>query len=280
MSDRKNQQIIVRGGGDIATGTIHKLHRAGYPVLVLETGFPSAIRRHVAFSEAVYDGVSEVENIRCIHVKDYAEAKNVWEQGDIPLLVDPECKILNEVRPWALVDGILAKKNLGTNRQMADKTIALGPGFCAGKDVDLVVETMRGHDLGRLIGNGYAKENTGVPGVIAGFGKERVIHSPAKGILRSINQIGDKVKKGQSIAAVVTGQGEIPVEATLDGILRGLIRSGYPVTKGFKIADIDPRESELENCFTISDKARCIAGAVLEGLLYLEEKQAGEGCLG
>ncbi len=273
MSERSSQLIMVRGGGDIATGTIHKLHRCGYPVLVLETGYPSAIRRHVAFSEAVYDGVSEVENVRCVHVKDYEEARAVLSKGDVALLVDPECRILENVRPWALIDGILAKKNLGTSRDMADKTIALGPGFFAGKDVDLVIETMRGHNLGRIIGHGSALPNTGTPGIIAGFGKERVIHSPARGILRGLCQIGDKVKKGQPIGVVVTGQGEVTVNASLDGILRGLIRSGYPVTEGLKIADIDPRESEFENCFTISDKARCIAGSVLEGLLYLEEKQ-------
>lgn len=273
MWSRKKQLIIVRGGGDIATGTIHRLHRCGYPVMVLETGYPSAIRRQVAFSEAVYDGTSQVEGTVCVRVKDFGEAKKVLKEGDVPLMVDPDCQVLKEVRPWALVDAILAKKNLGTNRQMADKTIALGPGFYAGRDVDLVVETMRGHNLGRLIGNGEAQANTGVPGVIAGYGKERVIHSPAGGILLDKVHIGDKIKKGQIIAVIVTGQGEVAVEATLDGLVRGLIRPGYPVTKGLKIADIDPRESEFENCFTISDKARCIAGSVLEGLLYLEAKQ-------
>ena len=273
MWSRKKQLIIVRGGGDIATGTIHRLHRCGYPVMVLETGYPSAIRRQAAFSEAVYDGTSQVEGTVCVRVKDFGEAKKVLKEGDVPLMVDPDCQVLKEVRPWALVDAILAKKNLGTNRQMADKTIALGPGFYAGRDVDLVVETMRGHNLGRLIGNGEAQANTGVPGVIAGYGKERVIHSPAGGILLDKVHIGDKVKKGQNIAVIVTGQGEVAVEATLDGLVRGLIRPGYPVTKGLKIADIDPRESEFENCFTISDKARCIAGSVLEGLLYLEAKQ-------
>ena len=156
MWSRKKQLIIVRGGGDIATGTIHRLHRCGYPVMVLETGYPSAIRRQVAFSEAVYDGTSQVEGTVCVRVKDFGEAKKVLKEGDVPLMVDPDCQVLKEVRPWALVDAILAKKNLGTNRQMADKTIALGPGFYAGRDVDLVVETMRGHNLGRLIGNGEA----------------------------------------------------------------------------------------------------------------------------
>lgn len=273
MAGRKEQFIIVRGGGDIATGTIHKLHRCGYPVLILETGFPSAIRRQVAFSEAVYDGSSEVEGVNCIRAKDAEEAKAILAGGDVALLVDPEAEVLKQVKPWALVDGILAKKNLGTNRGMAEKTIGLGPGFCAGKDVDLVIETMRGHNLGRIIGSGCALANTGVPGIIGGFGKERVIHSPARGILTTRCRIGDKVKKGQVIAVVVTGHGEVAVFASLDGLVRGMIRSGYPVEEGLKIADIDPREGEFENCFTISDKARCIAGAVLEGLLYLEEKQ-------
>lgn len=273
MSNRKEQKIIVRGGGDIATGTIYKLHRCGYPVLVLETGYPSAIRRCAAFSEAVYDSLSEVEGVCCVRAKDIQEAEKIWDRGDIPLLVDSECACLSDIRPWALVDAILAKKNLGTNRKMADKTIGLGPGFYAGKDVDLVIETMRGHNLGRIIGNGCAAPDTGVPGMIAGYGAERVIHSPARGIFMGRCQIGDKVKKGQQIAAVVTGQGEVSVEASLDGILRGIIRSGYPAQKGMKVADIDPREGEIENCFTISDKARCIAGSVLEGLLYLEEKQ-------
>lgn len=274
--ERSEQLIIVRGGGDIATGTIYKLNRCGYPVLVLETGYPSAIRRHVAFSEAIYDGISEIEGVVCVAVSDYEEAKQVMAAGNVAMMTDPDCEILKTVRPWALIDGILAKRNLGTNRNMADKTIALGPGFTAGEDVDLVIETMRGHNLGRIIGNGRAMENTGIPGIIGGYGKERVIHSPAKGILITGRQIGEKVKEGEVIAKVVTGHGEIEVKASLTGLLRGMIRSGYPVTEGFKIADIDPREEEFENCFTISDKARCIGGAVLEGLLYLEEKQKNQ----
>ena len=146
MEEQKHL-IIVRGGGDLATGTIHKLNRCGYPVLVLETGFPSAIRRHVAFSEAVYDGVAEVEGTVCVKASGVQEAMAIMERGDVALLVDPECRVLDEVRPWALVDAILAKKNLGTTRDMAPKTIGLGPGFEAGKDFDLVIETMRGHNL-------------------------------------------------------------------------------------------------------------------------------------
>lgn len=273
MADRKEQLIVVRGGGDIATGTIHKLHRSGYPVLVLETGFPSAIRRCVAFSEAVYDGTAEVEGVTCVKAAGYEEACSILEQGAVPVLIDESCSILGQIKPWALVDAILAKKNMGTARDMADKTIGLGPGFTAGKDVDLVIETMRGHNLGRIIGNGSAQPNTGIPGIIGGYGAERVIHSPAKGIFFGKALIGDMVEKGKPIGAIVTGQGEVAVEASITGLLRGIIKDGYPVVKGFKIADIDPRESEYENCFTISDKARCIAGSVLEGLMMLEMKQ-------
>lgn len=265
--------VIVRGGGDIATATIYRLVRAGFPVLVLETEAPSAIRRKVAFSEAVYEGKSVVEDMECILVKSLLEAYEVMKSGKPALMVDNDCKVLEEVRPFALVDGILAKKNLGTNREMADITIALGPGFEAGKDVDLVVETMRGHDLGRIIEKGFAVKNTGIPGMIAGFDKERVIHSTAEGILYGKKMIGDFVNQGETIAEILTDQGNLEVKASISGILRGLIRDGYPVTKGFKIADIDPRTSEKANCHTISDKARCIAGSVLEGILYLEHKK-------
>ena len=190
------------------------------------------------------------------------------------MMIDPGCQILKEVRPFALVDAILAKKNLGTHKDMADITIGLGPGFTAGKDVHLVVETMRGNDLGRTIEQGEAMPNTGIPGVIAGFGEERVIHAPAAGIFYSEHKIGDMVEKGERLAVIIDKEGkQTVVPASMDGLLRGLIRDKYPVTKGFKIADIDPRKSEYENCFKISDKARCIAGGVLEGILYLERKR-------
>jgi xanthine dehydrogenase accessory factor len=168
----------------------------------------------------------------------------------------------------AVVDGILAKKNLGTNRAMAPITVALGPGFEAGKDVDAVVETQRGHNLGRVLWQGTAAPNTGIPGIIGGYGKERVVYSPAAGILRNVCHITDTVKQGQTIAVIETETGNIPVTATLDGLLRGLLRDGHPVSERFKIADIDPRTEEYNNCFTISDKSRCIAGGVVEAILF------------
>lgn len=270
--DRKKQLIIVRGGGDIATGTIYKLSRCGYPVLILESERPSAIRRKVAFSEAVYDGKAQVEDMTCFCADGWLEAEKIMALGYPAILRDPECRILKEVTPWALVDGILAKRNLGTNRRMAPKTIALGPGFTAGVDVDLVVETMRGHDLGRILEKGSAQPNTGVPGKIAGYDRARVVYAPAVGRLHVICDIGDRVEQGQFIAEIIADNGErIPVTAAIPGLIRGMLQEDFLVEEGFKMSDIDPRETEYENCFRISDKARCIAGAVLEGLLYLEQ---------
>ena len=256
--------IVVRGGGDLATGTIHRLWSAGFRVLVLEAAHPAAIRRQVSLSEAVYEGEATVEGLTAVRIEDISQMESVWAEGKVPMLVDPEGKCLDAVKPVALVDAIIAKVNLGTHRGMAPRTIALGPGFCAGQDVDVVIETSRGHKLGRVIREGYAKANTGIPGIIGGYGKERVMHSPAKGVLRNVHAIGDIVEAGTEIAYIETEEGKVPVLATISGIIRGLIRDGYPVTVGFKIADIDPRREELENCWLISDKARCIAGSVLE----------------
>ena len=264
--------VIVRGGGDIATGTIYKLNRCGYPVLVLETENPSAIRRNVAFSEAVYEGSYRVEDVTARKADNFLKALEIMGAGEVAVMVDPACEILNILKPAVLVDAILAKKNLGTNRGMASVTIGLGPGFTAGEDVDAVIETMRGHKLGRVILEGTAIANTGIPGEVAGVTKERVIHTPAEGILRNVHHITDTVEKGETIAYVETQGGNIEIKATISGLLRGLIRDGYYVTKGFKIADIDPRISEYENCFTISDKARCIAGGVLEAMLYFTNR--------
>ena len=259
--------IIVRGGGDLATGTIYKLKKSGFPVLILEAPNPSAIRRNVAFCEAVYQGTQTVEDMTCYLVESVEQAEQFINEGKLCVLVDPMGESIARLKPLAVIDAILAKKNLGTNRNMAPITLALGPGFVGGEDVDGVLETKRGHNLGRVLWEGAAAPNTGIPGIIGGYGKERVIHCPAKGILRNVKKISDTVSGGEVIAVVETEDGNVPVEATLDGILRGLIRDGYPVHVGFKMADIDPRAEEYENCFTISDKARCIAGGVLEALL-------------
>lgn len=273
---KKKDLIVVRGAGDLATGTIHRLKKAGFRLLVLEAEHPAAIRRQVALSEAVYAGSARVEDVEAVRMDvDLAEKKNrkelleqemerIWKKDGVPVLVDPAGLSIAALRPAVVVDAILAKKNLGTTKEMAPLVIALGPGFTAGEDVDVVIETKRGHNLGRVIRSGRAVPNTGIPGIIGGYGKERVMHAQAEGILRNAASIGDIVEARAVIAEIETEKGTVPVEASLSGLLRGLIRDGYPVTKGFKIADIDPRKEELQNCFTISDKARCIAGSVLE----------------
>ena len=239
-------------------------------MLVLETDHPSAIRRNVAFSEAVYQGTQTVEGTTCTLAGSSEEAEELLRAGKLAMRVDPAGASIGFFRPLAVVDAILAKKNLGTCRNMAPVTVALGPGFAAGVDVDAVVETKRGHNLGKVLYSGTAAPNTGIPGSIGGYGKERVIHSPVAGILRNAAKITDTVEKGQVIAFVETESGEVPVYASLTGLLRGLIRDGYPVSQGFKIADIDPRMDEYDNCFTISDKSRCVAGGVLEAIMHLK----------
>ena len=264
--------VIVRGGGDIATGTVLKLHNCGFRVLVLETASPAAIRRNVAFSEAVYTGRQTVEGVSISLADNTDHALRLLERDGAAVLVDPAGESIWRLKPFAVVDGIMAKRNLGTGIDMAPVTIAMGPGFTAGKDVHAVIETKRGHSLGRIILKGEAAPNTGIPGNIGGFTSERVIHSPAAGVMRNVKGITEKVNRGDIIAYVDTEEGTVPVTCAISGILRGLIHDGYSVTKGFKIADIDPREEEYENCFTVSDKARCIAGGVIEALMMMGRK--------
>ncbi|MCY6353788.1 selenium-dependent molybdenum cofactor biosynthesis protein YqeB [Clostridium sp. ZS2-4] len=261
--------VVVRGGGDLATGTIQRLHRCGFRVLVLEVPKPTSIRRKVSFSEAIYDGEIEIEGITAVHVDYLDEIKKAWNNNKIPVIIDPKGQYIKQLKPNIVVDAIIAKKNLGTTKDMADITIALGPGFIAGEDVNIVIETARGHDLGRVIFEGEAKKNTGIPGVIGGYSKERVIHSPCDGIIENIKDIEAIVEKDEIIAYV----GNTPVKATISGLLRGIIRNGSQVREGLKIADIDPRISEKPNCYTISDKARNIAGGVLEAIFYLKNNK-------
>ena len=261
--------VIVRGGGDISTGSIQKLYRSGFNVLVLEIEKPTAIRRTVAFSEAVFKGEIEIEGIKGRLVKDKSEIFSCFEDRIIPIVIDEKGKLIEELKPKIVVDGILAKKNLGTKKDMAKITVAIGPGFVAGKDVDVVVETMRGHKLGTLIFEGSAMANTGTPGEIAGVTKERVIYSDYSGEIENIKEIGDIVKKGEVIAKISDNE----VYASIDGLLRGLISDGMKIYKGLKIADIDPRLKEVENYTTISDKARSIGGGVLEAILYMKNER-------
>ena len=260
--------IVVRGGGDIASGVIQKIHRAGFRVVVLEVETPSFIRRTVCYGEAVYEKEVILEGSKAVLVNGINEIDKVLDEGNIAIIIDPSGKTIKKLNPIAVIDAILAKKNLGTKIDMAPITVGLGPGFRVGKDVDVVIETMRGHDLGRLIFSGEAEKNTGIPGVIKGYGEERVIYSKTDGIIKNIKDIGDIVEKDETIAFV----GDIPVKSPLTGLIRGLIREGYSVSKGFKIGDIDPRKDQMKNCYTISDKARNIGGSALEAVLYLRRK--------
>ena len=261
----ENKVVIVRGGGDLASGTINRLHNMGFKVLVLEIEKPNFIRRKVCYGQAVYEKEFLLEGIVSERADNLDEIKNIWADGRIPVYIDSQMEIVSKIKPIAVIDAIIAKKNLGMRKGIAPITIALGPSFEAGKDVDVVIETQRGHNLGRIIFEGFAAENTGVPGIIKGYGKERVIHAPASGKLKIVHDIGSIVQKDEIIAYIDS----VPVYASLTGLIRGMIREGSIVEKGLKISDIDPREEELKNCYTISDKARTISGGVAEALFYL-----------
>ncbi len=262
---KDNRIVIVRGGGDLATGSIHRLWASGFKVIVLETDAPAAIRRQVSVCEAVYSGETKIEGMCAKLVTDIKEAEAILNEGKVPVIIDPAGESIRQIDPLVVVDAIMAKKNLGTVMDMAPVTIALGPGFEAGIDVNYVVETKRGHDLGRIIRSGRAVENTGIPGNIGGYSSERVMKSPSAGEFIACKNIGDIVAQDELIAEVVGSDGSrSEVRTRIPGILRGVLKSGYQVTEGFKVADVDPRIEELKNCFTISDKARCIAGSVLE----------------
>ena len=254
--------ICIKGGGDIASGIAWRLHHCGFMVLITEIPKPMAVRRKVAFCEAVYDGHAEVEGVEALLISDAEDSSKVWAQGKMPLLIDPEFERAKTVRPEVVIDAILAKRNTGTSIDDASLVIALGPGFEAGKDSHFVVETNRGHNLGRLLTEGSAEPNTGVPGPVAGISSDRVLRAPCKGLWQSEAEIGDMVKKGDTVGSV-DGQ---PVETLIDGVLRGLIRPGIPVKEGLKIGDIDPRGVK-EYCYTISEKALAISGGVLEGIM-------------
>jgi xanthine dehydrogenase accessory factor len=256
-------RIIIRGAGEMASGIAWRLHRSGFfRLLMTEVERPLAVRRKVSFCEAVYEGRWEVEGISAQRVANAERAKSLWMERIIPVLIDPDNTVKDLIRPHVVIDAILAKRNTGTARDDASLVIGLGPGFHAGWDVDFVVETNRGHDLGRVILVGEPAADTGVPGDIGGYTAERVMRSPCAGIFRSDLLIGTHVKKGDPVGHV---EGE-PVKASLTGIVRGLIRPSSPVHAGLKIGDIDPR-ARPELCFTISEKARAIAGGVLEGIL-------------
>ncbi|QOY60209.1 selenium-dependent molybdenum cofactor biosynthesis protein YqeB [Thermophilibacter immobilis] len=256
--------VEIRGAGDIATGVALRLHRAGCDIVMCDLAVPTSIRRTVSFSEAIRLGSCEVEDVRAVRAKDVEDARKIVVSEEVAVLVDPGGSSAAELVPDALVDAILAKKNLGTTPDMAPVVIGVGPGFTAGRDCHAVVETKRGHYLGQAIYEGSAAPNTGIPGVIAGHSADRVLRAPADGIFEPRLAIGDVVRAGQ-VAAVVSG---VPMTCTINGVLRGLLQEGVEVTCGMKSGDIDPR-CERAHCFTSSDKARAVGGGVLEALCHL-----------
>ena len=260
----QNRLVIVKGGGDLATGVAHRLFRSGFDVLVTEIAQPTVIRRTVAFASAVFSGAAEVEGVTAVHAIP-RDIGRCLRRGKIPVLVDPGCSIAGSLKPWGLVDAVMAKKNTGTSLNDATVVIGAGPGFTAGVDVHRVVETMRGHDLGRVILSGSAQPDTGVPGEIGGYGRERLVTAPCDGIFTASADIGDSLSAGEVLGSV----DGVPVRAGIGGVLRGMLHSGLPVRKNMKIGDVDPRGVK-DYCRTISDKARAVGGGVLEALLMAE----------
>lgn len=256
--------VIIRGAGDIATGIALRLWRAKLRVIMTDLEQPTAIRRTVCFSQAIPKGEATVEDVTAKRAEDPAQALALLDAGVIPVLADPAGACIPVLKPDAVVDAILAKKNLGTRITDAPVVIGVGPGFTAGEDCGAVVETMRGHYLGRVLYRGSAQPNTGIPGLIGGFAGERVLRAPADGVFRPLLDIGAQVKQGD-VAATVEG---VPMVCTLDGVLRGILPEGTPVHRGMKAGDIDPR-CKLEHCFCASDKALAVGGGVLEALLAL-----------
>ena len=256
--------VVIRGAGDIATGIALRLYRARVQVVMTDLEQPTAIRRTVCFSQSIPNGETVVEDVTARRAHGPSQALELLEQGIVPVLADPEGSCIPALRPGGVVDAILAKKNLGTHISDAPVVIGVGPGFTVGTDCHAVVETMRGHYLGRVLYQGSAQPDTGVPGLIGGFSGERVLRAPADGAFHALHSIGDQVNEGD-IAATVAG---LPMRCTLTGVLRGILPEGTPVFRGMKAGDIDPR-CNIEHCYCASDKALAVGGGVLEALMAL-----------
>ncbi|HEU0003066.1 MAG TPA: selenium-dependent molybdenum cofactor biosynthesis protein YqeB [Ktedonobacteraceae bacterium] len=263
--------IAVKGAGDLATGVMHRLTRAGFKVVASELAQPTVLRRTVAFAEAVTLGQITVEGITACRVSTPDEARQAFARGDIPLVVDADGTFIKAMHPAVLVEATLAKSNSGITINDAPIVIALGPGFEASKDVHAVIETNRGHNLGRVYLRGSAEANTGVPGMIGGYAAERLLRAPCAGLLYGLRKIGDTVQVGETIAIVKEGEANSPVIAAIPGILRGLVRDELPVYTGMKVGDIDPRATRA-HCCTISDKSRAVGGGVLEAVMYFMQR--------
>jgi xanthine dehydrogenase accessory factor len=264
----KDVLVAVKGAGDLATGVIHRLKRAGFTVLATELPSPTVLRRTVAFADAVPSGKMTVEGITAFRADSVADIRAALAKEFVPIIVDPDGETLRQVQPGVLVEATLSKHNSGITINDAPIVIALGPGYEAGKDAHAVIETNRGHNLGRVYLQGSAEQNTGVPGTIGGYASERLLRASSAGRLYGIHQIGDPVQAGETVAIIESGVDAVPINATITGILRGLVRDGLLVSAGMKVGDIDPRAIR-EHCFTISDKSRAVAGGALEAILYL-----------
>ena len=259
--------IAIRGAGDIASGIAVRLFRCGFSVVMSDIAEPTAIRRTVCFSEAIRLGSARVEGISAARADSAEDARRILSDGRIAVLVDSDALLVRRLCPDVLVDAILAKRNLGTSISDAPLVIGVGPGFTAGVDCHAVVETMRGHTLGRVCYEGSAKENTGVPGSIGGYTTERILRAPCDGVFLGVRRIGDTVRSGEA-CGYVDGA---PMCAQIDGVLRGILPDGTAVTRGMKSGDVDPR-CERSNCFTVSDKALAVGGGVLEAILALRNR--------
>jgi xanthine dehydrogenase accessory factor len=263
MTNLSELTIVIKGAGEMASAVAWRLYMANFKkILMLEAAQPMAVRRKVSFCEALHDGSQIVEGVEAIMAGAIGSIHAAWEQGRIAVASDPKWLLSQQVRPKVVVDAILAKKNIGTRMADAELVIGLGPGFSAGQDVHMVIETNRGHDLGRILTTGSAQANTGVPGAIAGFTEERVLRAPVAGLFETTRSIGDLIKAGDFIGTVA-GQ---EISSRIDGVIRGLIRSETKVTRGLKIGDVDAR-GQKQSCHTISEKARAIGGSVLEAVL-------------
>lgn len=257
-------RILIKGAGDLGTGVAVRLKRAGFEVVMTDLPHPTAVRRTVSFCEAIPEGEMVVEGIRARRAESVEAALSILSADDVAVLADSQSRCREALRPFAVVDAILAKRNTGTTIRDAKVVVALGPGFTAGIDCHAVVETMRGHDLGRVLTAGSARPNTGIPGEIGGHTVERLLRAPADGRFEPLIAIGDVVRAGD-VVAYVSG---MPLKARISGVTRGLLREGTPVLAGMKSGDIDPR-CEIAHCFSVSDKARAIGGGVLEAILGL-----------
>jgi xanthine dehydrogenase accessory factor len=257
-----NTLILLKGAGDLGTGVAWRLHKAGFPVIITELAQPLVVRRTVAFASAVYDGEIAVEGVTAWRAESFDEARALLKDGILPVLVDPETRAREEFAPQVLIDAVMAKRNTGTRHEDAPFVLALGPGFTPNVDCHAVIETQRGHNLGRVLWDRAAEPNSGTPGEIGGKSGERVLRAPKEGRVTSVAKIGDAVSLGQVVARI--GEGE--VRAPFDGILRGLVHDGLVVNAGAKIGDVDPRVNRAA-CFTISDKALAIGGGALEAVL-------------